>query len=133
MDSGTGPDHHGSHPQLDAATYQPVYGHNQLSSAGVMSHQQLGYSLMEQQQQLDLTQERMLMQEEMLRSYLATAESDLRAKQELVEVKQQRLSLAQNDLNHLKSTLSILSGGPLSESTTSLNSTCSTASSSKYD
>ena len=63
MDSGTGPDHHGSHPQLDAAaTYQPVYGHNQLSSAGVMSHQQLGYSLMEQQQQLDLTQERMLMQ-----------------------------------------------------------------------
>ena len=153
MDSGTGPDHHGSHPQLDvAATYQPVYSHSQLSSAGVMSHQQLGYSLMEQQQQLDLTQERMLMQvffcalikkfrgvgegdidfhpftvtkncnvlqEEMLRSYLATAESDLRAKQELVEVKQQRLSLAQNDLNHLKSTLSILSGGPLSESTTS--------------
>ena len=63
MDSGTGPDHHGSHPQLDAAaTYQPVYSHGQLSSAGVMSHQQLGYSLMEQQQQLDLTQERMLMQ-----------------------------------------------------------------------
>ena len=60
-----------------------------------------------------------VLQEEMLRSYLATAESDLRAKQELVEVKQQRLSLAQNDLNHLKSTLSILSGGPLSESTTS--------------
>ena len=68
MDSGTGPDHHGSHPQLDAAaTYQPVYSHSQLSSAGVMSHQQLGYSLMEQQQQLDLTQERMLMQVGFLR------------------------------------------------------------------
>ena len=87
------------------------------AAATAAAYQQLqaaGFNLVEQQAQLDLTQERMLLQEEMLRSYLATAESDLKAKQELVEVKQQRLSLAQNDLNHLKSTLSILS-----ESTTS--------------
>ena len=45
----------------------------------------------------------------MLRSYLATAESDLKAKQELVDIKQQRLHLAQDDLNHLNSTLSALS------------------------
>ena len=89
----------------------------QLDNAAAAAYQQLqaaGFNLVEQQAHLDLTQERMLLQEEMLRSYLATAESDLKAKQELVEVKQQRLSLAQNDLNHLKSTLSILS-----ESTTS--------------
>lgn len=49
------------------------------------------------------------LQEEMLRSYLATAESDLKAKQELVDIKQQRLHLAQHDLNHLNTTLSTLS------------------------
>ena len=48
-------------------------------------------------------------QEEMLRQYLATAETDLRAKQELVEIKQQRLHLAQDEYQHLSSTLSNLS------------------------
>ena len=49
------------------------------------------------------------LQEEMLRTYLATAESDLKAKQELVDIKQQRLHLAQHDLNHLNTTLTTLS------------------------
>jgi len=68
------------------------------------------------------------LQEDMLRQYLVTAQEDLQAKKDLVTVKQQRLSLAQDEWNHLNSTLS-----HLSNSTTSLNSTTSTASSTKYD
>merc|ERR1719150_2290141 len=68
------------------------------------------------------------LQEDMLRQYLVTAQEDLQAKKELVTVKQARLSLAQDEWNHLNSTLS-----HLSNSTTSLNSTTSTASSTKYD
>jgi len=56
-----------------------------------------------------------VLQEDMLRQYLATAESDLRAKQELVDIKQQRLSLAQEEYNHLSSTLA----AAMSTSTTS--------------
>jgi len=107
------------------------------------------------------------LQEDMLRQYLVTAQEDLQAKKELVTVKQQRLSLAQDEWNHLNSTLSHLSNSttsyglghpyppypgsdysqvarspipnifqlnsPLSHSTHSLNSTTSTASSTKYD
>ena len=53
-------------------------------------------------------------QEEMLRQYLATAESDLRAKRELVDIKQQRLHLAQDEYNHLNTTLSTLSASTTS-------------------
>ena len=45
------------------------------------------------------------LQEDMLRQYLATAESDLRAKRELADVKQQRLHLAQDEYEHLTATL----------------------------
>ena len=61
------------------------------------------------------------LQEEMLRQYLATAECDLRAKQELVDVKQQRLHLAQDEYQHLNSTLATLSA-----STTSCEYLCMT-------
>ena len=64
---------------------------------------------LETSQEVDHRVEWKNLQEEMLRSYLATAESDLKAKQELVDIKQQRLSLAQHDLNHLNTTLSTLS------------------------
>lgn len=67
------------------------------------------------------------LQEDMLRQYLVTAKEDLQAKTELVTIKQARLSLAQDEFNHLNTTLSALSN-----STTSLNSTSST-SSTKYD
>eukprot|EP00095_Tigriopus_kingsejongensis_P003652 maker-scaffold11_size778918-snap-gene-0.11 protein:Tk03652 transcript:maker-scaffold11_size778918-snap-gene-0.11-mRNA-1 annotation:"protein kibra-like isoform 1" len=66
-------------------------------------------------------------QEDMLRQYLATAECDLRAKQELVDIKQQRLHLAQDEFRHLNNTLAALSA-----SNSSLNSTGS-VSSTKYD
>ncbi|XP_059079146.1 protein kibra-like isoform X2 [Tigriopus californicus] len=49
------------------------------------------------------------LQEDMLRQYLATAECDLRAKQELVDIKQQRLHLAQDEFRHLNNTLTALS------------------------
>jgi protein KIBRA len=48
-------------------------------------------------------------QEEMLRIYLQSAQNDLRAKQELIDVKQQRLSLAQDEYNHLNNALANLS------------------------
>jgi len=67
------------------------------------------------------------LQEDMLRQYLVTAKEDLQAKSELVTIKQARLSLAQDEFNHLNTTLAALSN-----STTSLNSTSST-SSTKYD
>jgi hypothetical protein len=65
--------------------------------------------VLETSQEVDHRVEWKNLQEEMLRSYLATAESDLKAKQELVDIKQHRLSLAQHDLNHLNTTLSTLS------------------------
>merc|ERR1719471_1830491 len=67
------------------------------------------------------------LQEDMLRSYLVTAQEDLTAKKELVNIKQARLTLAQDEFHHLNTTMSALSN-----STTSLNSTSST-SSTKYD
>ena len=74
------------------------------------------------------------MQEDMLRQYLVTAQEDLQvhlakncqqlvgitdqnheqAKKELVTVKEQRLSLAQDEWNHLNSTLSHLSNSTTS-------------------
>ena len=71
----------------------------------------------------DLTLEWKDAQEDMLRQYLATAESDLRAKQELADIKQQRLSLAQDEFNHLNNTLAGVAGvagsSHMSASTTS--------------
>ncbi|CAB4062409.1 WWC1 [Lepeophtheirus salmonis] len=66
--------------------------------------------------------------ENMLKQYLATAEVDLRAKEELAEIKEQRLHLAQDEYHHLSKHLNIA----LSTSTTSLNSTGSCLST-KYD
>ena len=45
----------------------------------------------------------------MLRSYLASAEHDLKAKQELIDVKHQRLHIAQDEYQQLNNTLSTLS------------------------
>ncbi len=59
----------------------------------------------QQQQQQHRLEEWRLLQEDMLRQYLATAESDLRAKRELADVKQQRLHLARDEYEHLSATL----------------------------
>ena len=47
--------------------------------------------------------------------------SDLRAKRELVDIKQQRLHLAQDEYNHLNTTLSALSASTTSCKSTSAN------------
>ena len=44
----------------------------------------------------------------MLRQYLVTAQDDLTNKQELVTIKQQRLSLAKDEFQHLNTTLTAL-------------------------
>ena len=67
-------------------------------------------SLLNAQQQQQHHEDWRLLQEEMLRQYLATAETDLKAKQELVDIKQQRLHLAQDEL----SALSVLSASTTS-------------------
>jgi len=54
------------------------------------------------------------LQEDMLRQYLVTAKEDLQAKTELVTIKQARLSLAQDEFNHLNTTLSALSNSTTS-------------------
>lgn len=41
-------------------------------------------------------------QEEMLREYMSSAQETLEAKQEIYDVKQQRLQLAQDEYNHLQ-------------------------------
>ncbi|CAB3386420.1 Hypothetical predicted protein [Cloeon dipterum] len=66
-------------------------------------------------------------QEKMLREYLQTAQDALEAKKEIVEVKSQRLCLAQDEYNHLNNALGTL--------TTSRTSLCSSSSSvsTKYD
>ena len=54
------------------------------------------------------------LQEDMLRSYLVTAQEDLTSKKELVNIKQARLSLAQDEFTHLNTTLSALSNSTTS-------------------
>jgi len=54
------------------------------------------------------------LQEDMLRQYLVTAKEDLQAKSELVTIKQARLSLAQDEFNHLNTTLAALSNSTTS-------------------
>jgi len=68
----------------------------------------------ERTQETDPRSEWRTLQEEMLRSYLASAETDLKAKQELIDVKHQRLNLAQDEYHHLSNTLSNLSASSTS-------------------
>ena len=68
----------------------------------------------ERTQESDPRTEWRALQEEMLRSYLASAEHDLKAKQELIDVKHQRLNLAQDEYHHLSNTLSNLSASSTS-------------------
>ncbi|XP_076321261.1 protein kibra-like isoform X2 [Tachypleus tridentatus] len=74
------------------------------------------------------------LQEAMLKEYLVSAQEELTSKQEMYDVKQQRLSLALDEYHQLNSTIAGLSTCP---STSSLCSTGSAASSSssatKYD
>ena len=50
----------------------------------------------------------------MLRQYLVTAQEDLTSKKELVNIKQARLSLAQDEYSHLNTTMSALSASTTS-------------------
>ena len=68
----------------------------------------------ERTQETDPRSEWRALQEEMLRSYLASAKNDLKAKQELIDVKHQRLSLAQDEYHNLNNTLSNLSASSTS-------------------
>lgn len=72
------------------------------------------FYISETTQECDPRQEWRQLQEEMLRQYLATAECDLRAKQELADIKNQRLNIAQDEYHHLNSTLSNLSASTTS-------------------
>ena len=54
------------------------------------------------------------LQEDMLRSYLVTAQEDLTNKKELVNIKQARLTLAQDEFQHLNTTMSALSNSTTS-------------------
>ena len=65
--------------------------------------------LPEQVQSEDPRLEWRALQEDMLRQYLVTAQEDLQIKKDLVTVKQQRLSRAQDEWQHLNTTLSHLS------------------------
>ena len=49
-----------------------------------------------------------------MRQYLVTAQDDLTNKQELVTIKQQRLSLAKDEFQHLNTTLTALSNSTTS-------------------
>ena len=74
----------------------------------------LSLNFAERTQETDPRSEWRTLQEEMLRSYLASAETDLKAKQELIDVKHQRLNLAQDEYHHLSNTLSNLSASSTS-------------------
>ena len=72
------------------------------------------FCITEQVQAEDPRLEWRALQEDMLRQYLVTAKEDLQAKSELVTIKQARLSLAQDEYNHLNTTLSALSNSTTS-------------------
>lgn len=67
------------------------------------------------------------LQEAMLKEYLLTAQDDLAAKREMVDVKHQRLALAQDEFDHLSGALKGLS--LQGSSTTSLHSSCTSVAS----
>lgn len=55
-----------------------------------------------------------IQQQDMLKKYLMVAESDLKTKLERVDIKQQRLHLAQDEYNHLNHDLATLSASTTS-------------------
>ncbi|XP_022242224.1 protein kibra-like [Limulus polyphemus] len=74
------------------------------------------------------------LQEAMLKEYLVSAQEELTSKQEIYNVKQQRLSLALDDFHQLNSTVEGLSTCPSSSSLCSTGSAASSSSSAiKYD
>ena len=72
------------------------------------------FSISEKVQIEDPRLEWRALQEDMLRQYLVTAQDDLTNKKELVNIKQARLSLAQDEFQHLNTTLSALSNSTTS-------------------
>ncbi|KAG8186025.1 hypothetical protein JTE90_004445 [Oedothorax gibbosus] len=75
------------------------------------------------------------LQEAMLKDYLLTAQEDLAAKREIFDIKQQRLSLAQDEYHHLTAALQGLSSCPSNISLCSSGSVASSTSSctTKFD
>ncbi|GIZ04960.1 protein kibra [Caerostris extrusa] len=75
------------------------------------------------------------LQEAMLKDYLLTAQEDLAAKKEIFDIKQQRLSLAQDEYHHLTAALQGLSSCPSNISLCSSGSAASSTSSctTKFD
>ncbi|KAF8784560.1 Protein kibra like protein [Argiope bruennichi] len=75
------------------------------------------------------------LQEAMLKDYLLTAQEDLAAKKEIFDIKQQRLSLAQDEYHHLTAALQGLSSCPSNMSLCSSGSAASSTSSctTKFD
>ena len=82
--------------------------------ANLISSRLLTLNFSEQVQVEDPRLEWRALQEDMLRQYLVTAKEDLQAKSELVTIKQARLSLAQDEFNHLNTTLAALSNSTTS-------------------
>ncbi|XP_054709816.1 protein kibra-like [Uloborus diversus] len=75
------------------------------------------------------------LQEAMLKDYLLTAQEDLAAKKEIFDIKQQRLSLAQDEYHHLTAALQGLNSCPSNVSLCSSGSAASSTSSctTKFD
>ncbi|XP_023210732.1 protein kibra-like isoform X2 [Centruroides sculpturatus] len=73
------------------------------------------------------------LQEAMLKEYLLTAQKDLKAKQEIYDIKQQRLSLAQDEYHHLTAALHGLTNYPSNVSLYSVGSSSSGSTTTKYD
>ncbi|XP_022253265.1 protein kibra-like [Limulus polyphemus] len=73
------------------------------------------------------------LQEQMLKDYLLTAQEDLLAKQEIFDIKQQRLLHAQDEYQHLREALQCLSTCTSSSSLCSMSSFSSGSSGRKYD
>ncbi|XP_076344894.1 protein kibra-like isoform X3 [Tachypleus tridentatus] len=73
------------------------------------------------------------LQEHMLKDYLLTAQEDLLAKQEIFDIKQQRLLHAQDEYQHLREALQCLSTCTSSSSLCSMSSLSSGSSGRKYD
>ncbi|XP_015911058.1 protein kibra [Parasteatoda tepidariorum] len=75
------------------------------------------------------------LQEAMLKDYLLTAQEDLQAKKEILDIKQQRLSLAQDEYHHLTAALQGLNSCPSNISLCSSGSAASSTSScaTKFD
>lgn len=73
------------------------------------------------------------LQEAMLKEYLLTAQEDLEAKREIYDIKQQRLSLAQDEYHHLTAALHGLTNYSSNVSLYSVGSSSSGSTTTKYD